>query len=269
MITAACAWAFNSGLTSAAYLAATAVLLVGPDRAPSVPAGVALIAFYWLMYLVDRIKAAPEDLVSGGTSAASFVRARMPVFRSLAVGTGVALLVCCVWQPWLVLAVVLSLVVSLAYLVPIPGLGKRVKELPGCKPLYLGLTVATITGAFAWLDGAALAPAGVALASANVLVNTALYDLKDLAADRRAGLRSLAALLGPRLFTALHVLNTATVVLAWIATPPATAWIATALAGLYAFVLGWTRRHRFDIRAAAGIDTASAVVLVAGWLALG
>lgn len=263
-----CAWAFNSGFTSAAYLSATAVLLVGPARVPTLPAAVGLIAFYWVMYLVDRIKPSPEDLVSDGASAASFVRERMPVFRALFVATLAAVLGCAAVRPSLLIAISLSLVVSLAYLVRIPGLGRRVKELPGCKPLYLGFTVATITGAFAWADGAVPDPVGVAIVTANVLVNTALYDLKDVAADRRAGLRSLATLLGRRLFPVLHVINASTVVVAWLAATSEVAWIATWLAAFYAGVLWWTARHRFDSVLAAAIDAGTALVLVAGWLVL-
>jgi 4-hydroxybenzoate polyprenyltransferase len=221
-----------------------------------------------MMYLVDRLKPSPEDRASGGTSAGSFVHARLRTFAALLAATLATLIVCCVLRPSLLIAIAISLAISLPYVLPIPGLGRRVKELPGCKPLYLGLLTTTITSSFAWLDGGRPTPIGVFAVAATMLVNAALCDLKDVDADRRAGLRSLASVLGRWFFVVLHAINLATAVLVWLVAEPEVAFLVTLLATYYALVVWVARRRPFDTRMAAAIDTGTAVLLIVGWIAL-
>jgi hypothetical protein len=174
--------------TAAASLTVFAAAAVGaPVQLP--PLGV-VFSSTLLIYAVD-------DIFDG--------RMRSQPVRWLAVGSGaLSLLVQLLWAPRLVVIVVIvGALPGLLYGVRICG--RRLRELPGVKPFFVAgsLAVAVVAVPVLWgrpmaAPSPGLARMAIAIGSLFLLVlsNVCFFDLRDRAADARAGVRTIPVRLG-------------------------------------------------------------------------
>lgn len=122
-----------------------------------------------------------------------------------------------------------ALLCGLAYFTPLPLLGCAVKDLPGAKSFYAATLILASCHLYVWplqpaTPGHVGALLGVVLLEQ---ISNAVYDLKDLAADERRSIRTLALMLGRRSFllaeTVVAALGLVVVVAAWTPASPALA----------------------------------------------
>lgn len=266
---AAFAWLFQSGLSSALSVGSVMPMLALAAGRPLLSLSLlSYLLFLWTMYLLDRALPAPEDIHQASDGAAAHLRRHRRSYQQLCGSLLLAQLVCCVAEPRLLLALGASLVLSLGYLLPVPGLGCRIKQIPCAKPLYLSAVILCMP----WLFLGKWPLLGVELVASLCLflvflVNLSLYDLKDLEGDAEAGIVSWAAALSlPGLLRLNAALLTLTAALALLLLPAQVALWVLSVCAVYALGLLLLRRLQFGALWASGLDGAHAGVVLAGLL---
>ena len=261
---------FSSGLVSTLYVAGVVPWLsIAFSRAVEAEAFAACVCFVWAMYLVDRLGSHPEDEGGDSASAAADVKKHRPLW----IGLLAALIVAELWliarTPRFGLSVLVSLLVSIGYVLPLPLLGRRVKEIPYMKALFLPMSMVVIPATFvdpaAWPAPERAAPV-VAVVWLVLFVNSTLYDLKDVTRDRAAGIKTLAGALRPARFLALEAL--VLVVAAALSTTllhgPSRV-VSFAAIAVYAPTLLVLSRRRFDDVMSSAIDGLHGALMLVAW----
>jgi 4-hydroxybenzoate polyprenyltransferase len=267
---------FHTGLCSTLFVCGfqpfLAMLLLGEVRPRF---SLAMLLFVWMMYLVDRMGDHPEDREhdeQGGGASASFVRQNRAGCRLLLLGLCGSQLAL-IWQePQLLKSIAVSLACSVFYMVELPFVGKRVKQLPFVKCFYLAACSLVITASFtpglASLPWARLAaPLGVAYAL--YFLNYSLYDVKDVAGDTRANIRTFAAAMPLAVFLNAHVaLALSTLLVALAILPHTAALVLSSVCLFHAGASLWLRRRELGGVTCAVIDSGYGLLMVLGALLL-
>lgn len=264
------AWLFCSGLASAGLVTTALAFCLPTGRWLSHEATLTCLAFIWSMYLLDRLKSAPEDAGRGDASAGGFVARRRRLFVGLAAALALAQVACIVAMPRLGLWTLGALLVSSLYVLKIPVLGRRVKDIPFVKPFYLGTVYALLAWGIVVVDGDTARTGLGPFAFVVVVfgVNAALYDLKDAAADRRAGIRTFANTFSHRTFLAgAGLVLLALVLSSSLLLPAHLMQLGLVSLALYAVALLALRRRPFDMTMSAAIDGGHAAAVILVWLA--
>jgi hypothetical protein len=264
---------FHSGVASALFVTAfqpfLSVTITGEVR-PRATASMFL--FVWAMYLADRLKTNPEDELEGDGNAAAFARRHPHFMRLLFVGLLVGQLALVVTDPGLLVPLALGTLVSLLYLVRLPILGRRLKEVSYAKCFYLASAALVLVALFTPGLTAASTPRTIGLLAACFalyFLNFSLYDIKDLEADRRANIKTLAGALPAAAFLRAQLaasLLTLAVVL-WLL-PPRAGLVLAGVCLFHAGVSAWLARHPFDGVMCGIVDTGYGAIVGVGTLAL-
>lgn len=166
--------------------AAVCPLLVGAvyeiPVAPWKPLVAFLCAFF--VYSLDKISGSKEDLLNTPERA---ILANYPIHQLAILAYLAAFLITIAtdWHKWYCVAVFGA--AGCLYAIPLFR-GRRLKDIPGLKAPYVALTC---TICFAGLVGA-----GYSLIFILILINTAIFDMRDLVGDRAAGVKSIPVLVG-------------------------------------------------------------------------
>jgi 4-hydroxybenzoate polyprenyltransferase len=199
---------YHSGLLSATALAGffvqTSAALQGRfDPVPAIAFGLHI----WVLYLVDRLVDAPEDAVARDTNCSAFVRQRRRLFLAMAVVACAALAALFALRPVLLIAFAAGTALCLGHFLRLPGLGKRIKDLPFAKAFHM--PVASTAMILLYLGdgpGWSFHELGYLWVQFTTFhVGVAVYDLKDLTDDARAGIRTLPLALGVKRFVWLEL----------------------------------------------------------------
>jgi 4-hydroxybenzoate polyprenyltransferase len=273
---AALAVCFHTGLCSTLFVCGfqpfLARLLLG-----EVPAlfSLGMLLFVWTMYLVDRMGDHPEDrehAEHGGGASAAFVGQNRAACRLLLLGLCATQLALIWLEPRLLRSIVVSLAFSIFYMIKLPFLGKRAKELPFFKCFYLAACSLLITAAFTpGLVSLPLArvaaPLGVAYAL--YFLNYSLYDVKDVEGDTRARIRTFAAAMPLRVFLHGHVgLALGALVVALVTLPLVAGGVFASVCLFHAAASLWLKRHELGGVTCAVIDSGYGALLGLGALLL-
>ena len=172
--------------------------LVGWDAGPWMPLW---FCSALLIYNADRLRADPADAVNVPARVAAGARLRR-VSAAIAAAAGLVLVALPIARAdWLTLGLVIGgAFVCLGYSLPL--LGWRWKDVPLLKSFMAPTVVAAAIFGLPLLhgaptDGAVLVPT-VLRAWVFLLFNMLLCDLRDIAGDSRAGVRSVPVVLGER-----------------------------------------------------------------------
>jgi len=264
---------FHSGLASALFVAgfqpyASLVLTGGIDPVASS----SMLLFVWMMYLLDRLKTNPEDAHDAEANAAAFTRRHRVGCWTLFAALATAEVVLVIEHPRLLRAIGLSLAVSVLYLVRLPLLGRRVKEIPYLKCFFLSAISLVIVASFT--PGLEAAPPGRVVAVAGIcfllyFLNFSLYDIKDLEGDARANLKTLAALVPVPIFLRAHrLLSLLVLLLGLVVLGQGPGREVAAVCLFHAGASWWLERHPFDAAACGAIDAGYGLILGASLLRL-
>jgi 4-hydroxybenzoate polyprenyltransferase len=259
---------FRSGLVSALFVCGfQPVLALLLTRQVDWWASLAMLTLVWQSYLLDRLRQNPEDALDDSHPAAFSQRFRVPLLGLVGLLAALTLLLV-VQAPRLARPVALSLLISAFYLVPLPILGRRAKEVPYFKCFYLSLVCLASTLAFSagWSHAAPklLAPA-LGLTFALYFLNFSLYDVKDVEQDRRARIKTLAGALPLPLFLRLHIaLSIAVALLALASLPLPPALVLAAVGLFHASMSAWLTRSHLSPTLCGLIDTGYALILGVG-----
>jgi hypothetical protein len=264
---------FHSGVASALFVTAfqpfLSLIVTGQIR-PRATASMFL--FVWLMYLADRLKTNPEDVLDGDGNAAAFARRHPRFMRLLFGGLLVAQLALVVTEPGLLVPLTLGTLISLLYLVRLPILGRRLKEVSYLKCFYLASAALALVALFTPGLTAVTTPRTAGLLGACFslyFLNFSLYDIKDLEADRRANIKTLAGALSAPAFLRAQVaasLLTFAVVL-WLL-PAQSGLVLAGVCLFHAGVSAWLARHPFDGVMCGIVDTGYGAIVALGTVAL-
>ena len=264
---------FHSGLASALFATGFqpyASLALTGQIDPV--ASSSMLLFVWKMYLLDRLKTNPEDDHDGAGNAAAFARRHRAGCWTLFAVLALAQAWLVVRQPWLARSIALSLAVSVLYLVRLPLLKRRVKEIPYLKCFYLSAVALVIVAWFTPGLGAAAPGRVVAVAAICFLLyflNFSLYDVKDLEGDARANLRTLAGAVPLPIFLRAHLLLSSIVlVLGFLLLGGRFGLVVAAVCLFHAAASRWLERHPFDASVCGAIDAGYGIILGAGALRL-
>lgn len=231
-----------------------------------------MLLLVWKLYLVDRTVEHPEDEDPDESNAAGFVRR----FRGQCLLLLALLAAAQLWlifrEPRLLRSIALSCAVSVFYFAKVPVLGKRAKEIPYFKCFYLSGCALVVVAAFTPGIWRPTAPSGViALALSFVLyfLNFSLYDIKDIEADTRANIKSLAATLSLGRFLDLQLVVSLTTLGAalWLLPGP-TGRVLAAVCGFHAVMSLWLKRHQLTAATCGAIDCGYGMILGVGTLLL-
>jgi hypothetical protein len=264
---------FHTGLASALFVVGfqpfLALQLTGRVDVLSTSSMLLLV---WKLYLVDRAIQHPEDAHEHEGNAAAFVRRYRLACSGLLLALAAAQAWLVVLRPQLLWSIAASVLVSLCYFTKLPVLGKRAKEIPYFKCFYLtGSSLALVAfftpgiwRAPSWTGGAALA-----LAFVLYFLNFSLYDIKDLAADARANIKTLAATLPLRHFLNVHVaVALLASLVALLALPGGAGRVLAATCGFHAIMSVWLRRHPLTAATCGVIDCGYGLIIGMGTLLL-
>jgi hypothetical protein len=264
---------FHSGLASALFVSAfqpfIALAVTGAVR-PAWTA--AMFLFVWTMYLADRLKLHPEDDHEADGNAAAFVRRHQRavwiLFALLVAAQGVLVAV----DPALVRPIALATLISLLYLVRLPLVRRRVKEIAYLKCFYLAGTALLLVALFTPGLAGALDGAGGALLAACFslyFLNFSLFDAKDVEADRRANIRSLAGAVPLGIFLRAQIGASLLTLLAalWLL-PPTVGGVLATVCIFHAGASAWLARHPFDGVVCGIVDAGYGAIVGLGTVAL-
>jgi hypothetical protein len=264
---------FHIGLASALFVVGfqpfLALQLTGQEDALYTASMLLLV---WKLYLVDRAIEHPEDSHEHEGNAAAFVRRyRVGCFGLLA-GLAVAQAGLIMRQPRLLWSIAASVLVSLCYFTKLPVLGKRAKEIPYFKCFYLAGSALALVAFFTpgiWRLPSLTGGAALALSFVLYFLNFSLYDIKDLEADARANIRTLAATLPLGRFLSVQVAVALVASLVALLTLPGGAGrVLAAVCGFHAVMSWWLRRHRLTAATCGVIDCGYGVIVGVGTLML-
>lgn len=229
-----CAWV---SLTSYGYIDLVATAALG------------LILF--IFYTLDRALAPPEDVFqpAGGLNPGAFVGHHHRFFRKALIVAVLLLAFLIGLRPKLLFDLIGAVAVVLFYMVPVPGLAGRIKDIPYFKHVYAPLSLVAFTIIFFGIDprqpghcGALCGLVGLAQ------INTWAFDLKDIEGDRRAGIRLLAGVVPPRTYLALLACEALLLAPVFFAVVPPSGKLGAVAAAIGNAVILLVLRHRFSLR---------------------
>jgi len=243
----------DSGLVIAAMIFGASTLL-----APYQQGSLLWSVLVWSVYLADRMSGGPEDRGLARWPVRHPVLAKMLLCSLVGVIAGLVAA-----QPELLPATLGLGLLGCGYFLRVPLLGRRFKDIPGTKSLFLALNLCAGT---VLLGGA---PIGAGVASLGLILhaNTTVYDLRDRERDAQAGVKTLAVLLPLRtLLASQGALVVAGMLLGLLHGGAfAAAGLGVGLAHLAAMAWLWSRP--FTPALSVGLDGgAAAVFLVAAAL---
>ncbi len=226
---------------------------------PSVLAMLSATCLFWILYLADRLaeEAPPPD------HPAAFVRRRPRLmWGMLAVAVCIELLACVIQPRWF-LPILGSLACGAAYFTPVPLLGRPIKDIAGTKSFYAATVILAICHLYVWPAAPSSAGQRGVLVAILLIeqISNAIYDLKDIEADRRNGIRTLVMIFGRERFLAIEgcaALLGCAVVLAW-PTPATPALAAAFLLHLAAAIV--CRWRPFDDAMTVWLDMAYSLIV--------
>lgn len=267
---------FHTGLCSTLFVCGFQPFLarlLGGQARPRF--SLAMLLFVWMMYLVDRMGDHPEDrehAEHGGGASAAFVTQNRVACRLLLLALCVAQLALIWKEPQLLKSIALSLGFSIFYMVKLPLLGKRVKQLPFVKCFYLAACSLVITASFTpGLASLPLTRLAAPLGVAYVLyfLNYSLYDVKDVEGDTRANIRTFAAAMPLAVFLHGHVaLALSTLLVALFTLPHTAAAVFSSVCLFHAGASLWLRRRALGGVTCAVIDSGYGLLMGLGTLLL-
>lgn len=205
---------------------AAALLALGSYRLLGVePSSYGLIGLVFcatmLVYNLDRLVGGQREDQVESTTRHLWIRRNRLVVRALIVGSAVGVVAALPFLEVATIAVLVPVgVLSIGYCVPLWRRGRtdeegrrrgiRFKELPGVKTLAIATVWAVATVILPALEaGVSIQDASVAVVFLERLIFvfaiTLPFDVRDLARDREAGIRTLAVLLGARRALALAI----------------------------------------------------------------
>ena len=169
--------------------------MLGWDATPHVPLWFcAALA----IYNADRLRRDPADAVNVPLRAAASARLRRAGLVTFAISAATLVLLPLMRRDWITLALVLpGAVVCLNYSWPL--LGFRFKDLPLLKSFFAPSIVTAAVIALPWLRAGGAVPwRTVAWCWCFLEFNMLLCDQRDIAGDRRCGIRSVPVVLGEK-----------------------------------------------------------------------
>jgi hypothetical protein len=265
--------AFHAGVASALFVTAFQPFLSLAVTGEVRPAWTAsFFLFVWIMYLADRLRSNPEDQQEADGNAAAFVRRHRRSMLGLcaALAVGQALLV--IGDPRLLARLALALAISSVYIVRLPFLGRRVKEIAYLKCFYLAGTALVLVGLFtphllAALDARTSLLLGACFSL--YFLNFSLYDVKDVEADRRANIKTLAGACSPGLFLRAQLLGALLTLAAVLLLLPAPlSGVLASVALFHLAATAWLSRHPFDGAMCGIVDGGYGTIVGLGTLVL-
>lgn len=206
--------------------------------------------FLFVIYTLDRYRSTPEDQRDAPVDLdpSAFVARHRVWFRAALILALAGLVGLGCFRPRFFLSLLAAFTITAFYLVPVPFLGRRLKELPFFKNAYAPLSVVLLAMVFleCWptsLSGAAVLGSAVLLCQLNAWT----FDLKDIEGDRGAGIRLLSTILEPR--TLIHLLLIESVLLAglFVVFLPAPWHLGASLAAIGNVLSLMRMRRRFDL----------------------
>jgi 4-hydroxybenzoate polyprenyltransferase len=267
------ALSFYTGLASALFVTGfqpfLALQLTGQQHGIYTASMLLLV---WKLYLVDRTVQHPEDENPDASSAAGFVRRFRRQCLLLLVVLAAAQLWLIVQEPRLLRSIALSCAVSVFYFAKVPLLGKRAKEIPYFKCFYLSGCALVVVAAFTpgiWRPTTTTGAAALVLSFVLYFLNFSLYDIKDVEADARANIKTLAATLSLARFLDVQLLaSLAAFFAALLLLPGATGRVLAAVCGFHAVMSLWLKRHQLTAATCGVIDCGYGLILGIGTLLL-
>jgi hypothetical protein len=264
---------FHTGLASALFVVGfqpfLALQLTGQEHALYTASMWLLV---WKLYLVDRALEHPEDAHEHEGNAAAFVRRYRVGCSCLLGGLALAQAWLVVLRPQLLWSILASVLVSLCYFTKLPWLGKRAKEIPYFKCFYLAGSALALVAFFTpgiWRPVSVTGGMALALSFVLYFLNFSLYDIKDLEADARANIKTLAATLPLRRFLSVQVVVALfTSAVALVALPGGAGWVLAAVCSFHAVMSWWLRRHQLTAATCGVIDCGYGVIVGVGTLLL-
>lgn len=166
-----------------------------------------MTAFLFQIYTLDRYVTHPEDQQDGAhvLDPAAFVARHRKSFRYALFLSLLMQLVLVVMRPWLLVALAISWGITVFYVVRVPLLNLRLKQVPFFKNVYAPTVLTAYIVMFLRLPlGGKSAPV-LASVFIVVLINVLAFDMKDVDNDRRAGLRLISTELPPQVVYALLI----------------------------------------------------------------
>ena len=213
----------------------------------------ALACLAWLSYLLDRLFAGPEDAGEAGHNAAAFARRHRRMMVGLVGVAAGGLLILSALDIRVLVVSVAGLPLAGAYFLRLPGLGRRIKDVPYAKGVYGALLVLALAHAYVGCGLTAAGGAWELLAWLLLYSGYVIYDLKDAEADRETGVRTLATRLDRAPFLLVVGGGTLACVLACQLLGIAALGLAMCFA-VQSFAAVYLARAPFDARTCGAID---------------
>lgn len=167
----------------------------------------ALGLFLFAIFGLDRFFDHPEDRHDRvvDIDPAAFVRRHRGAFGAALLAASAALVALVALDRRLVLALAIAFGSSIFYMIRVPVLGKRLKELPFFKNIYAPAVLTTFTCSFLGLPFTRESGPVLAVVFFVIQINNITFDMKDVENDRRAGLRLISTTFSPRRVYAMLV----------------------------------------------------------------
>jgi hypothetical protein len=243
--------AFHAGVASALFVTAFQPFLSIAVTGELRPAWTAsLFLFVWIMYLADRLRTNPEDELEADGNAAAFARRHRWPMRGLCVGLAVAQVLLVLGDPRLLARLALALAISSVYIVRLPFLRRRVKEIAYLKCFYLAGTALVLVGLFTPHLFAAVGARTIILVGACFslyFLNFSLYDVKDVEADRRANIKTLAGACSSAVFLRAQLAGALlTLAAVLLLLPPPLGGVLAAVSLFHVWATARLAHHPFD-----------------------
>jgi hypothetical protein len=196
----------------------------------------------WQIYTLDRVIKQPEDKLTLRRSVEElvFMQKQAKWFKRLLVLTFVAMGVLFLFRPYALIGVAIGIGGGLMYSLRIPLAGKRIKQIPLIKSVYVPAILVAYCFITPWVfPQTAMHWVVVALMVLAFGINVSLFDLRDADRDKSAGIVTVANFFGKRglLIGIWPVTVGITALLLWDRSP---AMIA-AVAGVWAVTLSSLR----------------------------
>jgi 4-hydroxybenzoate polyprenyltransferase len=169
----------------------------------------ALFLFSFQIYTLDRMMGHPEDCVAPAErpAPAEFVGRHKRAFRKALVASAAIELMILTIKPMLLVSIAFSAGATAFYMVRVPWIGMRLKEVPFCKNVYAPGVLMAIICAFSGVVPSRQDAPVLGAAFLLLQIDIVTFDMKDVENDRRAGLRLISTVLPPRAVYALLVVS--------------------------------------------------------------
>jgi 4-hydroxybenzoate polyprenyltransferase len=159
----------------------------------------ALFIYLLQIYTLDRYLDHPEDhgAPAERPNPAAFVARHRGAFRAALIASAAIDVLLVAIKPALLFRMAFCFALTAFYMVRVPWIGLRLKEVPFFKNVYAPGALLAVFCAFlgivpSWQDAPVLAMAYLLMQ-----LNTILFDMKDVENDRRAGIRLISTVFAP------------------------------------------------------------------------